>query len=148
MVKVDELEPGDTTEEEEEKIVGGAVWVAADDDVGGDVIEDPTEVRLVAADELETEDVAEKKDDKACEVAKDDGMELEVDNFSGGFVLLHLYSSHGVSEVSSHGHVRSMWTAVRLDEDRDEVHLKLLDGNNSKTSICLKEETKSCNMNG
>ena len=75
-------------------------------------------------------------------------MELEVDDFSNGLVLLHLYSSHRVSEVSSHGHVRSMWAAVRLNEDRDEVHLNLLDCNNSKTPIYLKEETKSCKMDG
>ena len=135
VVKADELDPGDTAEEEEGKVVGGSVWVA-DDGVGGDVIEDPTEVKSVAADELETEDVAEEKDDKACEVAEDDGMELEVDDFSGGSVLLHLYSSHRVSEVSSDGHVRSMWTEVRLDEDRDEVHFNLLDCNNPKTPIC------------
>ena len=141
VVRVDELELGDTAEKEEGKVVRGAVWMA-DDVVGGDVIEDPTELRLVAADELETEDVAEEKDDKACEAAEDDGMEIEVDDFSGGLLLLHLYNSHRVSEVSSHGHVRSMGTAVLLDEDRDEVHLNVLDCNNSKTPILLKRRNK------
>ena len=141
MVKADELDPGDTTEEEEGKVVGGFVWVA-DDGVGDDAIEDPTEAKSVAADELETEDLAEEKDDKACEVAEDDRTELEVDDFGGGLVLLHLYSSQRVSEVSSDRHVRSMWTEVRLDEDRDEVHLNLLDCNNPITPICLKDEKK------
>ena len=92
MVNIDELEPEDMAEEEEGKDVGEAVPVA-DDGVGGDVIEDHTEVRVVAADELEIEDVAEEKDDKALEVAEDSGMELEIDDISGGLVLSHLYRS-------------------------------------------------------
>ena len=143
--KVDELEPGDTAEEEEGKDVGEVVRVA-DDGVGGDVIEDHTEDRVVAADELEIENVAEEKDDKALEVAEDTGMELEIDDSSGGFVLSHLYRSHRVSEVSSHDHVRLMWTLFQFDEDRDEVHLNVIDCDILKTRMCLREEIKNCNM--
>lgn len=127
LVKVDELGPEDTAAEEEEKDVGEAVWVA-DDGVDGDVVEDHTEVRVVTADELEIEDVAEEKDDKALEVAEDTGMELEIDDIGGGFVSLHLYWSHRVSDVSSHDLVRPMWTLVRFNEDRDEVRSNVIDG--------------------
>lgn len=85
----------------------------ADDGVDGDVIEDHTEVRVVAADELEIEDVAEEKDDKALEVAEDTGMELEIDDIGGGFVSPQLYRNHRVSDVSSHDRVRPMWTLFR-----------------------------------
>lgn len=127
LVKVDELGPEDTAAEEEEKDVGEAVWVA-DDGVDGDVVEDHTEVRVVAADELEIEDIAEEKDDKALEVAEDTGMELEIDDIGGGFVSLHLYRSHRFSDVSSHDHVRPMWTLFRFNEDRDEVRSNVTDG--------------------
>ena len=142
LVKVDELGPEDTAAEEEEKDVEETVRVA-DDGVDGDAVEDHTEVRVVAADELEIEDVAEEKDDKALEVAEDTGMELETDDIGGGFVSLHLYRSHQVSDVSSDDHVRPMGPLIRFNENRDEVQSNVIDGDKTWSPICLKEETKS-----
>lgn len=121
LVKVAELGPEDTAGEEEGRDVGEAVPVA-EDGVDGDVIEDNTEVRVVAAEELEIEDVAEEKDDKALEVAEDSGIELEIDGFGGGFVSPQLYRSHSVSEVSNHDHVRSMRT-ISWFRDEDYVNI-------------------------
>lgn len=143
LVTVAELGAEDTVAEEEVKDVGEAVWVA-DDGVDGDIVEDLTEVGVVAAVELEVDDVAEEKDDKALEVAEDTGMELEIDDIGGGFVSPHLYRSHRVSDFSSHDHIRPMWTLFRFNEDRDEAHINAIDGEKPKTPMCFKEETKNC----
>ena len=46
------------------------MYVEADDEVGGDVVEDPTEEKVVMAEVLGVEDVAEDKEEEEVE----DGM--------------------------------------------------------------------------
>ncbi len=67
----------------------------ADDVVGVIVVDDDTEEAVVTADELDSKDAAEEvegeADEDATEVADDIGMELEMDDTSGWFGLLHLH---------------------------------------------------------
>ena len=104
MVTANELELGDVTEEEEREDVGDTVWVA-DDNVGGDVVVDHTEERVVAADKLITIDVAEEEDGTP-EVADDSGMELEIDDAGFEFEMLHLCRDQRISGVTDQNRVR------------------------------------------
>ena len=104
MVTANELEPGDVTEEEEREDVGDTVWVA-DDNVGGDVVVDHMEERVVAADELNTIDAAEEEDGTP-EVADDSGLELEIDDTGFEFEMLHLCRDQRISGVTGYNRVR------------------------------------------
>ena len=112
MVTGNELELGDVTEERED--VGDTVWVA-DDDVGGDVVVDHPEERVVGVDKLNTIDVAEEEDETP-DVADDSGMELEIDDAGFEFEMLHLCRDQPISRFTGHNRVRPkrIWVSLSV----------------------------------
>ena len=96
----------------------------ADDEVGGAVVEDPTEETVVTGDELDVGDEAEEGEGEnvvdAAKVADDDGLELETDDTGGWLVLLHL-DMEPTNQPSLQ--LRPYPTNVSIVPREDEIHL-------------------------